>query len=311
MTSVTTPAPIDRDAMIRDELLSALPHLRRLPDRIDRILTLTSRGELRVRNIVDEDVRRILRTLVNRALLVAVGCRVPGRGGGAARRRRSRPGGGWRHRAVRGLRLLRPPRRHGAPAPCRRGRHPGWDDMTQPISLDAEVTTTPGGAVRRRLSASGRSLLPPSGRRRPPRPLGDGAPAPGAVRRAGDPDQPGRELGSGPRGHRGARRGARVPARSHPDRGHRVPGAGGRGDRRPPALAPARRGDARGRCRRGTVRAAGHPVRCRWFRARRGHRRHLGGFDRLPVAGLRRGRRARSSPPGSPGCAVPGGGAPT
>ena len=73
MTSVTTPAPIDRDAMIRDELLSALPHLRRLPDRIDRILTLTSRGELRVRNIVDEDARRILRTLVNRALLVAAG----------------------------------------------------------------------------------------------------------------------------------------------------------------------------------------------------------------------------------------------
>ena len=33
--------------MIRDELLAALPHLRRLPDRIDRILTLTSRGELR------------------------------------------------------------------------------------------------------------------------------------------------------------------------------------------------------------------------------------------------------------------------
>src|SRR5256885_9110253 len=28
MTSVTTPAPIDRDAMIRDELLTALPHLR-------------------------------------------------------------------------------------------------------------------------------------------------------------------------------------------------------------------------------------------------------------------------------------------
>ena len=56
--------------MIRDELLAALPHLRRLPDRIDRILTLTSRGDLRVRTLVDEDGRRILRTLVNRALLV-------------------------------------------------------------------------------------------------------------------------------------------------------------------------------------------------------------------------------------------------
>jgi len=73
MTSATAPAPIDRDEMLRDEMLAALPHLRLLPDRIDRILTLTSRGELRVRSIVDEDPRRILRTLVNRALLVATG----------------------------------------------------------------------------------------------------------------------------------------------------------------------------------------------------------------------------------------------
>ena len=73
MTSTTAPAPLDRDAMIRDEILDALPHLRRLPDRIDRILTLTSRGELRIRSIVDEDARRILRTLANRALLVAAG----------------------------------------------------------------------------------------------------------------------------------------------------------------------------------------------------------------------------------------------
>jgi ubiquinone biosynthesis protein len=73
MTSASAPAPIDRDEMLRDEMLAALPHLRRLPDRIDRILTLTSRGELRVRSIVDEDPRRILRTLVNRALLVATG----------------------------------------------------------------------------------------------------------------------------------------------------------------------------------------------------------------------------------------------
>ena len=35
--------------MVRDELLAALPHLRRLPDRIDRILTLTGRGDLRIR----------------------------------------------------------------------------------------------------------------------------------------------------------------------------------------------------------------------------------------------------------------------
>ena len=72
MTS-TIDAPIDRDAMIREELLSALPHLRNLPARIDRILTLTSRGDLRIRNIVDEDSRRVVRTLANRALLVLVG----------------------------------------------------------------------------------------------------------------------------------------------------------------------------------------------------------------------------------------------
>jgi ubiquinone biosynthesis protein len=72
MVSRETPV-IDRDAMIRDQLLATLPHLRRLPDRIDRILTLTARGELRVRHVVDEDSRRILRTLANRALLSAVG----------------------------------------------------------------------------------------------------------------------------------------------------------------------------------------------------------------------------------------------
>ena len=53
--------------------MSALPHLRRMPDRIDRILTLASRGDLRIRSVVDEDSRRIVRTLVNRALLTVVG----------------------------------------------------------------------------------------------------------------------------------------------------------------------------------------------------------------------------------------------
>ena len=38
------PPVLDRDAMIRDELMSVLPHLRRLPDRIDRVLALTGRG---------------------------------------------------------------------------------------------------------------------------------------------------------------------------------------------------------------------------------------------------------------------------
>jgi ubiquinone biosynthesis protein len=73
MTSPAVATVIDRDAMIRDELISALPHLRRLPDRIDRILTLTSRGDLRLRSVIDEDSRRLLRTFVNRGLLAAIG----------------------------------------------------------------------------------------------------------------------------------------------------------------------------------------------------------------------------------------------
>ena len=64
---------IDRDALVKDELLAMLPHLRRLPDRVDRLLTLAGRGELRVRSVVDEDGRRIVRTLVNRALLAGIG----------------------------------------------------------------------------------------------------------------------------------------------------------------------------------------------------------------------------------------------
>jgi ubiquinone biosynthesis protein len=73
MTSTTSPPVIDRDTLVRDELLAVLPHLRRLPDRIDRVLTLTGRGELRIRSIVDEDSQRIVRTLGNRALLAVIG----------------------------------------------------------------------------------------------------------------------------------------------------------------------------------------------------------------------------------------------
>jgi ubiquinone biosynthesis protein len=69
----STESPIDPDTVVRDAMMSALPQLRRLPDRIDRILMLTGRGDLRIRSVIDEDSRRILRTLVNRALLVAVG----------------------------------------------------------------------------------------------------------------------------------------------------------------------------------------------------------------------------------------------
>jgi ubiquinone biosynthesis protein len=73
MTSPTSPPILDREALLRDEIMSALPRLRRLPDQVDRILSLTGRGDLRVRNVVDEDGQRILRTLVNRALLTAIG----------------------------------------------------------------------------------------------------------------------------------------------------------------------------------------------------------------------------------------------
>src|SRR5439155_2024880 len=55
MTATTEPAVVDRDELIKQEMLTALPHLRRLPDRIDRIFTLTARGELRIRHLVDED----------------------------------------------------------------------------------------------------------------------------------------------------------------------------------------------------------------------------------------------------------------
>jgi ubiquinone biosynthesis protein len=72
-TPSDAPAIVDTDAMVRDELAAMLPRLRRLPDRVDRIMTLAARGDLRVRHVVDEDTSRILRTLVNRALLAAVG----------------------------------------------------------------------------------------------------------------------------------------------------------------------------------------------------------------------------------------------
>jgi ubiquinone biosynthesis protein len=73
MTSTAEPPVVDQDAMVREELMAVLPQLRRLPDRVDRVLSLAGRGELRMRSIVDEDSRRIVRTLANRALLAVVG----------------------------------------------------------------------------------------------------------------------------------------------------------------------------------------------------------------------------------------------
>ena len=67
---------VDPRQLARDELLAVVPHLRRVPERIDRILALTARGELRVRTVTDEDGRRIVRTLVNRSLLALIGAAV-------------------------------------------------------------------------------------------------------------------------------------------------------------------------------------------------------------------------------------------
>ena len=73
MQEPATDQVVDRQQMVKDEVIAALPHLRRLPERVDRILSLAGRGDLRVRNVVDEDRQRILRTLTNRLLLAAIG----------------------------------------------------------------------------------------------------------------------------------------------------------------------------------------------------------------------------------------------
>jgi len=66
-------AVVDRKQLARDELWAMVPHLRRMPERVDRILSLAGRGELRVRSVVDEDNRRIVRTIANRLLLTLAG----------------------------------------------------------------------------------------------------------------------------------------------------------------------------------------------------------------------------------------------
>ncbi|HEY4610926.1 MAG TPA: AarF/ABC1/UbiB kinase family protein, partial [Ilumatobacteraceae bacterium] len=72
LKSPTDPV-FDREDIVRSELMSALPRLRKLPEQVDRILALTGRGDLRLRTVIDEDGRRILRTLVNRTLLAGIG----------------------------------------------------------------------------------------------------------------------------------------------------------------------------------------------------------------------------------------------
>ena len=61
---------------MRQEVLAAALRLRHLPDRIDRLATLATRGDLRLRTVVSEDERRLVRTLVDRALLAGVGAAV-------------------------------------------------------------------------------------------------------------------------------------------------------------------------------------------------------------------------------------------
>ena len=73
VSSTSATEIVDTDAMIRNELAAVLPRLRRLPERMDRIMSLAARGDMRVRHVVDEDANRVLRTLVNRALLAAIG----------------------------------------------------------------------------------------------------------------------------------------------------------------------------------------------------------------------------------------------
>jgi ubiquinone biosynthesis protein len=64
---------VDPEEVLHDAMLSALPHIQHLPARVDRVLALAGRGELRVRNVLDEDRGRVLRSLVNRGLLAVSG----------------------------------------------------------------------------------------------------------------------------------------------------------------------------------------------------------------------------------------------
>ena len=123
-------AIVDRDRLVRDELLALLPHVRRLPERVDRILTLTSRGELQVRTVFGEDSRRTVRTLVNRTLLGGLGAALLFVSAILLVADDAGPAVADRDRPVRGLRLRRPARRDRARAARRRRRHPGRHDMS-------------------------------------------------------------------------------------------------------------------------------------------------------------------------------------
>ncbi len=129
MTPSSGAPAVDPQAMVRDELLASLPHLRRLPERIDRLLTLAGRGDLRVRNVVDEDSRRLLRTFVNRGLLAGVGATFVFASTALLVAPDAGPTVASSTRAVRGVRLRRPVRRHGPAASGCRGRRAGRHHM--------------------------------------------------------------------------------------------------------------------------------------------------------------------------------------
>ena len=164
---------VDRAADGRDELLAVLPHLRRLPERVDRILTLTGRGELRVRTVIDEDSRRIVRTLVNRpcsaasappcslvsAILLVATDAGPGVADGTGLFEIFGYGG-----LLAGAVL--------APAGRRRCR-PGRNDMSTIVAIRL-MTSDAAGDVGLDRPPAGRALLPAPRRRRPARRLGRG-----------------------------------------------------------------------------------------------------------------------------------------
>ena len=193
---------IDRTRCCATSSSAALPQLRRLPDRIDRILTLTGRGELRIRHVVDEDGRRIVRTLANRALLCLVGLALLVVVGAPARRRGPRARGRRRHRAVRGPRLRRPARRDRAAAAGRGGGRTGRHHVTL---LDRDPRPCPRWSRRPTPRAARRALLPPPGRRAPARVLGHRHRARRAPRAARDRHDPRAHERRGPARRTGCR----------------------------------------------------------------------------------------------------------
>ena len=169
---------------------------------------------------------RILRTLVNRALLGGIGAAVLAVSAILLVADDAGPAVADGTGSVRDLRLRRPARRRSCSCCGSSPPSPGTARRERRRPDRGRVTASAEGRA-----TAGRALLPPSGRRRPPRRLGR--------RRAAPPAVPGGRHGD-------ERRRARRPRRGR----HR------RADRRPPA--PPRGGaDRRGRHRRRPRRGVG------------------------------------------------------